>query len=405
MAELLRKEDNNHNNNNIDEVIESVKDVSGYDLSCYRRDSLLRHLRLRLRFLELADFSAYARYLTVNPAECLQFLSRFHPGVTRFFRDREDWEFLSSDIVPCLIDSHPDEMIRIWCIGCATGQEAYSLAIAFAKELGIEKLRSRIQIYATDINERSLGVALKGSFTANDLRDLSETERTLYFSRANECSFVIEPRIRQVISFFKHNVVSDQPLADIDLISVRNTLLFFNNSVQSKLYKTLHDTLADDGFLFLGKADAPKNSLFERINHSPVFRKKSSAGRTAFSEMEKFMLTKDAFQQSPCAQLICSGDGTLIMANEAAKHLLGIRSPDCGSNIRDLLVGRGIPLLCKQLQCLNSTCESKIVCAHWTDTNGEHCLLQIEFRPLNRMHNRHASFLVCFHRQAKSCRD
>src|SRR5262249_20936123 len=147
-----------------------------------------------------------------------------------------------------------DDPIRIWTAGCASGEEAYTLAIMFAEALGVERFQKRVKIYATDVDEDALARARQASYSLKDMEPLPPWLREKYFDQSG-ARFVFRSDPRRAVIFGRHDLLQDAPISHLDLLVCRNTLMYFNAEAQGRILTRFHFALSDEGFLFLGKAE------------------------------------------------------------------------------------------------------------------------------------------------------
>ena len=175
--------------------------------------------------------------------------------MTSFFRDTDTWTFLQREVMPELLaDVDGEREIRVWSAGCASGEEAYSLAIAFAEALGIEETAKRVKIYGTDVDDEALHDARAGLYSAKTLDALPDEMREKYFEQ-NGTHFAFRPDLRRRVIFGRHDLTRDAPISRLDLLVCRNTLMYFNVETQSQVIDRFHFALRERGYLFLGKAE------------------------------------------------------------------------------------------------------------------------------------------------------
>jgi two-component system CheB/CheR fusion protein len=178
-----------------EELLEYVKHSRGFDFTGYKRSSLQRRVSKRMQTLKLEHFSDYLDYLEVHPEEFVRLFNTILINVTAFFRDLPAWECLSTVVIPRIVaDKRPQQAIRVWSAGCASGEEAYTLAIVLAEALGVEDFRQRVKIYATDVDEEALGQARQASYSAKDLQLIATALQTKYFEPIGN-RFVFRPDI------------------------------------------------------------------------------------------------------------------------------------------------------------------------------------------------------------------
>jgi two-component system CheB/CheR fusion protein len=208
---------NNQKTEEFEALIEFIKQNRGFDFAGYKHTSLMRRVEKRMQAVSVQRFSDYIDYLEVHPEEFALLFNTVLINVTAFFRDPPTWEYLAQEIVPQILANKPDgQHIRIWSAGCASGEEAYTLAILMAEALGIEHLQQRVKIYATDVDEEALAHARQASYGAKDIESLPAALREKYFELiANRYVFRSEPR--RAVIFGRHDLMQDAPISRLDL--------------------------------------------------------------------------------------------------------------------------------------------------------------------------------------------
>src|SRR5256885_15055854 len=199
-----------------DELLNLLKQSRGFDFTGYKRPSLFRRVRKRMQAAGVATFGDYITVLNSEPAEFERLFNTVLINVTSFFRDGVPWEYLGDQVVPGIVENkgHGDT-IRVWSAGCATGQEAYTLAIILAERLGVDAFLRRVKIYATDLDEEALVYARHGSYTAKEVENVPEDMRERYFDRQNGRFFFKKP-LRRCVIFGRNNLIDDDPISTID---------------------------------------------------------------------------------------------------------------------------------------------------------------------------------------------
>ncbi|MBV8884748.1 MAG: protein-glutamate O-methyltransferase CheR [Chroococcidiopsidaceae cyanobacterium CP_BM_RX_35] len=236
-------------------LLEYIKHSRGFDLRAYKRAGLTRRLSKRMQEIEVESYTGYLDYLEVHPKEFVHLFNTLLINVTSFFRDHTVWEYLQSEIIPLIVSrKNPNEQIRIWSAGCASGEEAYSLAMVLAEVLGVEQCRERVKIYATDMDEEALHYARQATYQSRELRDITPKLLNKYFE-ANERQYVFHKDLRRLVIFGRHNLIQDAPISRIDLLMCRNTLMYFNSETQARIIARFHFAMKDGGFLALGRAE------------------------------------------------------------------------------------------------------------------------------------------------------
>ena len=238
------------------EIFTSLRVRTGHDFSNYKRPTVLRRIERRINVRSLPDLPAYAAYLKENPDETNTLLKDLLISVTNFFRDKEAFNYLEKEIIPkILTDKKSNDQIRIWVAGCATGEEAYSLAMLFAEQLASVFDSPTVQIFATDIDEAAIAAAREGFYTLNDAADVSP-ERLRRFFVEEPGGYRIRRELREKILFANHNLLKDPAFSRLDLVTCRNLLIYFNQTAQERVMETFHFALNPGAFLFLGTSES-----------------------------------------------------------------------------------------------------------------------------------------------------
>ncbi|EON75830.1 Chemotaxis protein methyltransferase CheR [Lunatimonas lonarensis] len=264
-----------------DKVVELLSKKSGTDFSNYKTASFTRRLEKRISSLHMDSLERYLEYLEENPEEVNELFNMVFIGVTSFFRDSEAFLTLETYLDRLVQGKKSQESIRIWIPGCSTGEEAYSIAILLHKMLKrYAKEHLEIQLFATDIDEQAIAQARSAFFPADSLQVLSRETIEQYFIPKGSGYEVIKA-IRSMVLFSKHDIMRNPPFLKLDLISCRNLLIYFKNSLQQQLIPLFHFALLPGGYLFLGKSESigPFTSLFaeENTKHR-IYKKKISQG-------------------------------------------------------------------------------------------------------------------------------
>src|SRR5436190_13864791 len=219
----------------LDALLEYIKQTRQFDFTGYKRTTLERRIAKRLEAVRVGDYAEYQDYLEVHPEEFALFFDSILINVTAFFRDPAAWDVLRDEVIPRLVTGKDaGEPIRVWSAGCATGQEAYSLAILFADALGPESFRERVKIYGTDVDDDALGKARQGSYSATDLDAVPPEYVSTYFE-LNGSGLSFRKDLRRAVIFGRHDLIQDAPISRLDLLTCRNTLMYFNAETQSRI--------------------------------------------------------------------------------------------------------------------------------------------------------------------------
>ena len=239
---------------NIDEILQNIFDNRGFDIRNYKMSEVQRRVSRRMNVLEISSLVDYSEYLKTNPDEYEALFNTILVNVAQFFRSPDGWNFVRESLLPEILER--DDEIRIWSVGCASGEEPYSVAIMLAEMLGDDLSKYKVKIFATDIDESALKFARSGKYTLDQLTGLSEDMREKYFTRSGDVYNIVRD-IRRLLIFSRHNLVSDPPLSRIDLLLCRNVLIYFDQKLRSRIISRLQYALSDVGYLWLGKTDMP----------------------------------------------------------------------------------------------------------------------------------------------------
>lgn len=259
----------------------------------YKPMTLKRRITRRMVLHKKENLAAYAAYLRENPNEVRELFQDILINVTQFFRDAEVFDYLKTKIFPQLVKNHTkDEPIRLWVAGCSTGEEVYSLTIAFIEFLSKNKLHIPIQIFGTDLSESCIERARRGIYPPQIKLSVSK-ERLGRFFVFSEGTYQVSKTIRDLCVFAKQNILSDPPFSHIDLVSCRNVLIYIDLAAQKRIIPMFHYALRPSGFLILGKSEGigEFSDLFE-VNDKThkTFTKKPSSRLPHF---EAYTVPKD----------------------------------------------------------------------------------------------------------------
>jgi two-component system CheB/CheR fusion protein len=333
-------------------LLAHLRDTRGFDFTGYKRSSLSRRVDRRMAQVGVADYVEYLDHLELHPDEFTALFNTILINVTTFFRDPEAWDYLRTDVLPTLLAAKsPQEPLRVWSAGCASGEEAYTLAIVLAELLGPEDFRSRVKIYATDVDEEGLAQARHASYDESAVRGVPSELLERYFERIGN-RFHFRTDLRRSIIFGRNDLVQDAPISRIDLLVCRNALMYLTAETQARILARFHFALNPTGALFLGKAEMllSHGALFVPIDlKRRVFRKVARPERTgatlladaaplvpdgSTSALDR--LRDQTLLAGPVAQIVLTQDGLVAFVNHQAETLLGISARDKGRTFRDL---------------------------------------------------------------------
>lgn len=258
-----------------DAIYELFRREYDLDFSVYKETTVLRRIARRLAMTDAVTVDDYAKLLNRDKAELNSLYQDLLIGVTQFFRDSDSFQYLQDHVIPKLIESSPkDRTIRIWVSACATGEEAYSIAILFHEVFAALGRTPQLKIFATDVHKKSLLQAGRGLFTKDSMKRVSQERQDRYFKRVGD-EFQIASEIRELVVFAPHNLLRDAPFTDLDFVSCRNLLIYFRPAAQSKALSMFHFGLNVGGVLFLGSSESPGElaDQFETVHERfKVFR-------------------------------------------------------------------------------------------------------------------------------------
>jgi two-component system CheB/CheR fusion protein len=243
----------------LQQVFAHLRLRTGHDFSKYKRPTVMRRVTRRMQVTRTDDLKAYYDFLRDNADEAQALLADLLISVTTFFRDADAFETLRAQIIPQLFaGKSPTDAIRVWVPGCATGEEAYSLAMLLQEESSRRSIRPPLQVFGTDLDPRALGIARDGVYSATIEANVSEERLRRFFTQEGE-HYRIRRELRDMVLFAAHNLLQDPPFSRIDLISCRNLLIYLNRELQQHVCSTFHYALNPNGFLLLGSSEMVDN--------------------------------------------------------------------------------------------------------------------------------------------------
>ncbi|BCM93958.1 chemotaxis protein methyltransferase [Abditibacteriota bacterium] len=244
------------------EVLSFLHTRTGHDFAHYKRATVLRRIGRRLQVNSLEDLPQYVNFLRTHPGEAGALLQDMLISVTNFFRDPESFRALDSYIPRIFRNRNAQETVRVWVPGCATGEEAYSLAMLLAEYAESLEVAPEVQVFATDMDEQALRVAREGIYPATIAADVSP-ERLRRFFAFDQGRYRVKKEVRERVLFAPHNLLRDSPFSRLDLISCRNLLIYFSKEAQDRVFEVFDFALKPHGLLFLGGSEsADDNSAF-----------------------------------------------------------------------------------------------------------------------------------------------
>jgi two-component system CheB/CheR fusion protein len=261
-------------------IVDLVRRATGIDFSLYKEKSLKRRIRRRMSICRVADMAEYLALMEENAEEIRAFTEDAFISVTGFFRDRSFFAALTGEL-EAVIEAKPrDGDLRVWVPGCATGEEAYTLAIVIEETL--QKLGRRLayRIFATDITGKPLGIARQGVYAVEALDDLPEGLAERYFVNGEQ-GMQVDRHLRERVVFSTHDVIKDPPFSRMDLVSCRNLLIYFASELQTQVLETFHYALNPGGLLFLGASETVQQAhgLFRAVQEKYRIYRRLDSGK------------------------------------------------------------------------------------------------------------------------------
>ena len=254
-------------------ILMQLRSVTGHDFSQYKKSTVGRRIERRMSMHNIEDMEVYARYLKEHPAEIRLLFKELLINVTNFFRDPEAFAALKQEILPQLFADKPDDYVfRVWVAGCATGEEAYSIAILLREFMDEGHREFKIQLYATDLDDDAIAVARAGIYPLNIVQDVPP-ERLRHFFIKEETGYRVKKNIREMVVFANQNVIKDPPFTRLDLLSCRNLMIYLEPELQNRLIPAFHYALKPGGVLFLSPSESIGNypALFTPLNRKWKF--------------------------------------------------------------------------------------------------------------------------------------
>ncbi|HZO66626.1 MAG TPA: CheR family methyltransferase [Kribbellaceae bacterium] len=337
----------------VEELLDHLRESRGFDFGGYKRTSLIRRIRHRMDQLQLTSYGQYIDRLQVNADEFTALFNTILINVTGFFRDPEAWALIKSTVIPGLLEAKgPGEPIRVWSAGCSSGQEAYSIAMLLAEELGIERYLELVKIYATDVDEEALTQARHAVYDESEMRGVPDDQRDTFFERRDGLH-AFRQDLRRTVIFGRNDLVQDAPISRIDLLLCRNTLMYFNAETQARILSRFHFAVVPHGTLFLGKAEMllSHGHIFEPVDlKRRIFRRIADTAASAPARPRYDgaavnrlpgadlvgRLRDGAFSASPVAHFAVTATDYLVLFNQQAATSFGLGPADIGRPLRDL---------------------------------------------------------------------
>jgi two-component system, chemotaxis family, CheB/CheR fusion protein len=260
-------------------ILQLLRSLSGLDLRQYKPETIRRRIARRMLLLRMDHLSSYLRYLQVRNDEVRTLQQDVLINVTRFFRDPPFWESLRANVLPVLMqDRSPEKPIRVWCAGCSTGEEAYSLAILILEYLSHHSSDTPIQIFGTDANDQSIEAARMAVYPETIAGEVSPERLRRYFVKVDR-GYQVSKRVRDTCIFARQNLSNDPPFSHIDILSCRNVMIYFNQNLQRQVVLTFHYALEPGGYMLLGMSEGLRDygDVFSTVDRKHKIYMKTGA--------------------------------------------------------------------------------------------------------------------------------
>jgi two-component system CheB/CheR fusion protein len=315
--------------NTLEKIVLLLRSRHGCDFSQYKKSTIERRVARRMAARQITRPAAYLRYLQENPQEQELLFGELLIGVTSFFRDPPAWDALRDEAIPALLADRPGGgQLRAWVAGCSTGEEAYSLAIAFRE--AVEKVHPKVsyslQIFATDLDAHAIARARQGVYPANIVSDVTPLRLRRFFVKDRDDAFRVNKEIRESVILAQQDLTRDPPFTRMDLVVCRNLLIYLEAELQQRLIAVFHYSLRSGGVLFLGSSETlgGLTSLFGPADAKHrIYRRKETAVRRSVQEGVSSFFHAGAAAMAPGPRAAKSGASLQAAADEVVLRQFG----------------------------------------------------------------------------------
>ena len=266
------------------DIMALLRRYSKNDFRQYKQATVLSRIQHRIQVNELPDLPAYCDYLRAHPEEAEPLLQDMLLSVTNFFRDCDAFDALERDVLPTLFENRlPDDPLQVWVAGCATGEEAYSVAMLLREQTALHHRTCEFQVFATDIDEKAIGLGRSGLYPSSITTNVSPSRLQRFFIKEQD-RFRVVKQVREKVLFALHNVLQGSPFSRLDLVCCRNLLIYLDQAAQSRVLEMFRFALKPGGYLFLGTSESgdiasslftvvdKKNGVYKTNPHAHVLR-------------------------------------------------------------------------------------------------------------------------------------
>ncbi|HKF46729.1 MAG TPA: CheR family methyltransferase [Terracidiphilus sp.] len=286
-------------------VLQMLRGLSGLDLRQYKPETIRRRIARRMLLLRMDHLSNYVRFLQVRNDELRTLQEDALINVTRFFRDPPFWDSLRNNVLPLLLqDRATEKPIRVWCAGCSTGEEAYSLSIMLLEYLSQHGIDTPVQIFGTDASDQSIETARVAVYPETLVSELSQDRLRRYFVKVDR-GYQVSKRVRDTCIFARQNLASDPPFSHIDILSCRNVMIYFNQALQRQIMLTFHYALEPGGYMLLGMSEGLRDygDVFNTVDRKhKIYMKTGVSLPFHYEQPRNYAISPTAGQGRPPAQ-------------------------------------------------------------------------------------------------------
>ncbi len=404
-------------------IFSLVRSRTKVDFTDYKQNTINRRIQRRMMVHKFKTLPAYVEYLLAHEEEIQALYNDFLINVTDFFRDPEEYDVLVSRVFPAILKNRDTGApIRIWVPGCATGEEAYSIAISLIEFLDKVERHNPVQIFATDISELALQKARAGLYPDDITKRISAKQLSQFFDKVSS-GYKIRKSVRDLCLFSRHDVTCDPPFAKLDLISCRNVLIYFAAALQKRVIPSFHYALNPGGFLWLGKAENPGefSKLFNAIDKTHKIYSKSNTPtpftfRLPNRILHEFPESKPRLQVAPVVAtdfkkdadkliltkfappaVIINGDLEILQFRGRTFPFLEPATGRPSLNLFKMIHPQLLPPVRRVVQTIKKENKPVVVKGLQFEADGQHKAVNIEILPLTRLaHAKERTFLVVF---------
>jgi two-component system CheB/CheR fusion protein len=380
-------------------LLNYLKRARGFDFTNYKPTGLARRFQKRMQLLNIDGYPNYMDYLEVHPEEFEHLFNTILINVTGFFRDPAAWEYVADTIIPAILNQKRDgQPIRCWSAACASGEEAYTLAMLMAEALGHDVFCDRVKIYATDVDDQALNQARMGSYSEQDVAAIEPHLVEKYFEK-QAGRYVFDKDMRRCVIFGRHDLFEDAPISRVDLLTCRNALMYFNAEAQARILARFNFALNEGGYLFLGKAEmllthgnlfTPvdlRRRIFTKVTTGTLRERLLSLAQGQDNQLplpeSPEQLRLAAFDAGPVAQLVTDSHGVVMAINQRARDLFNLNQRDVGRPVQDLEISyKPTDLRVMLEQALRDQRPIATKEIQWNAAPGERVYLDLSVAPL-----------------------